>query len=157
MSKKITKTIPVIAALNETSWYEQKRDEVKNLSASARLALKRNMKALSEMASEFRELQQELNQELQEKYSTDEKSVETELEGPDGNMQPGRKVKDEFLEDYQNDINEVNSKLDALLRDEDEVELYVIDLDAELERIDEKDLEISDEAIDMLSLYEGDE
>lgn len=157
MSKKITKTIPVIAALNETSWYEQKRDEVKNLSASARLALKRNMKALSEMASEFRELQQELNQELQEKYSTDEKSVETEIEGPDGNMQPGRKVKDEFLEDYQNDINEVNSKLDALLRDEDEVELYVIDLDAELERIDEKDLEISDEAIDMLSLYEGDE
>ena len=157
MSKKITKTIPVIAALNETSWYEKNSEEVKNLSATARLALKRNMRILSEMASEFRELQQELNQELQNKYSTDQKSIETEIEDAEGNKQPGRKVKDEFIKEYQKDVAESNSKLDELLRDEDEVELYVIDLDAEIERIDEKDLNISDEALDMLSLYESDE
>lgn len=157
MSKKITKTISVIAALNETSWYEKNSEEVKNLSATARLALKRNMRILNEMASEFRELQQELNQELQNKYSTDQKSIETEIEDAEGHKQPGRKVKDEFIEEYQKDIDESNLKLDELLRDEDEVELYVIDLDTEIERIDAKDLNISDEALDMLSLYESDE
>lgn len=157
MSKKMTKTISVIAALNETSWYEKNSEEVKNLSATARLALKRNMRILNEMASEFRELQQELNQELQNKYSTDQKSIETEIEDAEGHKQPGRKVKDEFIEEYQKDIDESNLKLDELLRDEDEVELYVIDLDTEIERIDAKDLNISDEALDMLSLYESDE
>lgn len=153
----MTKTISVIAALNETSWYEKNSEEVKNLSATARLALKRNMRILNEMASEFRELQQELNQELQNKYSTDQKSIETEIEDAEGHKQPGRKVKDEFIKEYQKDIDESNLKLDELLRDEDEVELYVIDLDAEIERIDAKDLNISDEALDMLSLYESDE
>ena len=157
MSKKITKTISVFVALNETAWYDQKHEEVKNLSDTARLALKRNMKALSEMASDFRDLQRELEQELQDKFTTDEKSVETELEGPDGNMQPGRRIKDEFIEEYQKEVNEVNAKLDALALEEDEIELYVIDLDAEIARIDEKDLDITDEAIDMLSLFEGDE
>ena len=157
MSKKITKTISVFVALNETGWYEQKHEDVKNLSATARLALKRNMKTLSEMASDFRDLQRELEQELQDKFTTDEKSVETELEGPDGNLQPGRRIKDEFIEEYQKEVNEVNAKLDALALEEDEIELYVIDLDAEIARIDEKDLDITDEAIDMLSLFEGDE
>ena len=157
MGKKITKTISVFVALNETAWYDQKHEEVKNLSATARLALKRNMKALSEMASDFRDLQRELEQELQDKFTTDEKSVETELEGPDGNMQPGRRIKEEFIEEHQKEVNEVNAKLDALALEEDEIELYVIDLDAEIARIDEKDLDITDEAIDMLSLFEGDE
>ena len=41
--KKITKTIPMMGALNEVAWYEKEKSSISGLSATARLALKRNM------------------------------------------------------------------------------------------------------------------
>lgn len=153
MAKKVTKTIPVVAALNETAWYEQRRAEISKLSATARLALKRNMKILNDLCVSFRELRAELDQELRDNYSTDEKSYETK----DDEGRDSRAIKDEFLEEWNKDVAEVNEKLNKLSAEEEDVELYVIDLDAEIERIDEKDLEIDDATIDMLSMFEGDE
>lgn len=154
MSKKITKNIKVIEALNEVAWYEQKKDQVDALSATARLALKRNMKKLQEISKDFYELRDELDKEIREKYGTDEKSEETEIEGNDGTKQPGRKVKDEYLEEFQKEQQEMQDKLNKLITDTEDVELIVINLDAEVERADEKDIEIKDSVLDMLSLFE---
>lgn len=157
MSKKIVKTIPMVAALNEVAWYEQNKSDISSLSATARLALKRNMNQLSEMSKEFYQLRDELQEELRSKYSTDEKSIETEVEDADGNKVPGRHVKDEYLEEYQDEVTELQGKINDMLADTEEVELFIIDIDAELERIDQKDLDISDAAIDMLTLFEDGE
>lgn len=154
MSKKIVKTIPMVAALNEVAWYEQNRSDISALSATARLALKRNMNQLSDMSKNFYQLRDELREELRNKYSTDEMSIETEVEDADGNKVPGRHVKDEYLEEYQSEVAELQEKLNDMLADTEEVDLFIIDLDAELERIDQKDLDISDAAIDMLTLFE---
>ena len=48
-------------------------------------------------------------------------------------------------------------KLDEVLNDTVEVDLYVISLDDEVDRIDEKGLEISDATMDMISLFEDTE
>lgn len=152
--KKITKTIPMVGALNEVAWYEKEKNSISGLSATARLALKRNMNQLSEIANNFYQIRDELQTELRNKYSTDEKSTETEVENADGSKVPGRHVKDEYLNEYQSEVAELQNKLNEVLADTEEVELFVIDLDSQLERIDQKDLEISDAAIDMLTMFE---
>lgn len=152
--KKITKTIPMVGALNEVAWYEKEKNSISGLSATARLALKRNMNQLSEIANNFYQIRDELQTELRNKYSTDEKSTETEVENADGSKVPGRHVKDEYLNEYQSEVAELQNKLNEVLTDTEEVELFVIDLDSQLERIDQKDLEISDAAIDMLTMFE---
>lgn len=157
MSKKITKNISVLVALNETAWYEQKKEDINSLSATARLALKRNMRKLQEVAKDFYELRDELEGAIREKYSSDDMSVDTEIDGPDGTKQPGRKVKDEYLEEFQKEQQEMQTKLDNLLAETEDVEFITINLEAEAERADEKDLDISDDTLDMLSLFEGDE
>lgn len=152
--KKITKTIPMVGALNEVAWYEKEKNSISGLSATARLALKRNMNQLSEIANNFYQIRDELQTELRNKYSTDEKSTETEVENADGSKVPGRHVKDEYLNEYQSEVAELQNKLNEVLADTEEVELFVINLDSQLERIDQKDLEISDAAIDMLTMFE---
>lgn len=152
--KKITKTIPMMGALNEVAWYEKEKNSISGLSATARLALKRNMNQLSEIANNFYQIRDELQSELRSKYSTDEKSTETEVENADGSKVPGRHVKDEYLKEYQSEVAELQNKLNEMLADTEEVELFVINLDSQLERIDQKDLEISDAAIDMLTMFE---
>ena len=154
MSKKIYKTIPVIAAVNEVAWYGQEKDKLNCLSVKARWNLKKNIKELEKISSQYDELRNELDTELRDKYSTDEKSIETEIDQPDGSKQPGRRVKDEYLEEYQKDIQDMNNKINELLSDTEEVALYIIDIDAEVERMDD-DAELSDAAMDMLSLFES--
>lgn len=149
MAKKITKTIPMIAAVNEVAWYVQEKDTLSALSVKARWNLKKNMKELDNIASQFHEFKTNLEEELRAKYTTDEMSNETVLE--DGNI--GRKVKDEYLEDYQKDIEEMNAKVSELLYEDEEVNLYVIDMDDEVERMAD-DADLSDAAMDMLSLFE---
>lgn len=153
MAKKITKTIPMIAAINETAWYMQEKETLGALSVKARWNLKKNIKELDVLASQFQEFKNGLEEELRAKYITDEKSTETEVDDGAGNKVPGRKVKDEFIKDYQNDVNEMNIKINELLYEEEEVNLYTIDMDAEIERMSD-DAELSDAAMDMLSLFE---
>lgn len=149
MAKKITKTIPMIAAVNEVAWYIQEKDTLSVLSVKARWNLKKNMKELDNIASQFHEFKTNLEEELRAKYTTDEMSNETVLE--DGNI--GRKVKDEYFEDYQKDVEEMNAKVSELLYEDEEVNLYVIDMDDEVERMAD-DADLSDAAMDMLSLFE---
>ena len=154
MSKKIVKTFPVIVALNETAWYTQEKDSLGSLSVKARWNLKKNIKEFEKISTEFIEFREGLENEISKKYfGDDERSEPAEITDKDGNKQNGRKVKKEFVDEYNKDIEEVNRKLQELLYDEEEVEIYIIDMDAEIERMPD-DAVLSDKAMDMLSIYE---
>ena len=153
MAKKITHTIPMIAAVNEVAWYEQEKDSLSVLSVKARWNLKKNMKALGELAQQFNEFRDNIQGELRERYTTDEMSDEAEVDDGNGNKVPGRKVKDEYLEEYNRDVNEMNAKLVDLLNEMEDVDLYYIDMDAEVENLPDG-AELSDAAMDMLSLFD---
>ena len=153
MAKKITKTIPMIAAVNEVAWYGQEKNSLSALSVKARWNLKKNMKELDGIAAQFQEFKSGLEEELRVKYTTDEMSVDTEVDDGNGNKVPGRRIKDEHMEAYQKDVAEMNQKINELLYEDEEVDLYIIDMDAEVERMSD-DAELSDAAMDMLSLFE---
>lgn len=121
MTNKITKTIPMIAAVNEVAWYEKEKDSISVLSVKARWNLKKNIKKLDELASQFREFKENLEADLRTQYTTEEKSVEAEIDDGNGNKVPGRRVKEEYFEEYQNAVNEMNIKMVELLNEEEEI------------------------------------
>ena len=158
MSKKITKSIQVIAALNEVAWYEKEKGNLEGqLSSRARWDIKRNMKELGSIAKDFYEFRDAEDQKIRDKYLTDEKSEETKVTDENGNEVDGRKVKDEYLEDLRKDQAEAQAKLNEILNDTEEVALYMINIEAELDRADEKGFDISDATMDMLSLFVDEE
>lgn len=151
---KITKTIPMIAAVNEVAWYAQEKESLGALSVKARWNLKKNMKELEALATQFHEFKQNLEEELRVKWTTDEVSDETEIDDGNGNKVPGRKIKDEYLDEYKKDFADIDAKINELLYEEEEIGVYTIDMDAEVERMSD-DAELSNAALDMLSLFEG--
>ena len=157
MSKTITKTIQTIVALNEVAWYDKEKDSYAGLSNMARFNLKRNMKALREIADNFYEFRNEEDTKIREKFSTDEMSEEKMINDENGNEVPGRVVKDEYLDDLNKAREEAQSKLNEILNDTEEVSLYVISLEDEIERADEKGIEIADSVMDMISLFDSED
>ena len=154
MSKTITKTIQKIVALNEIAWYDKEKDSYTGLSNMARFNLKRNMKTLREIADSFYEFRNEEDAKIREKFTTDEVSEEKMIKDENGNDVPGRVVKDEYLDDLKKAQEEAQAKLNEILMDTEEVDLYVINLEDEIERADEKGIEIPDSVMDMISLFD---
>ena len=154
MSKTITKTIQKIVALNEIAWYDKEKDSYTGLSNMARFNLKRNMKTLREIADSFYEFRNEEDTKIREKFTTDEVSEEKMIKDENGNDVPGRVVKDEYLDDLKKAQEEAQAKLNEILMDTEEVDLYVINLEDEIERADEKGIEIPDSVMDMISLFD---
>lgn len=155
MSKTITKTIQKIVALNEIAWYDKEKDSYTGLSNMARFNLKRNMKTLREIADSFYEFRNEEDAKIREKFTTDEVSEEKMIKDENGNDVPGRVVKDEYLDDLKKAQEEAQAKLNEILMDTEEVDLYVINLEDEIERADEKGIEIPDSVMDMISLFDN--
>ena len=152
MSKTITKTIQKIVALNEIAWYDKEKD-----SYTARFNLKRNMKTLREIADSFYEFKNEEDAKIREKFTTDEMSEEKMIKDENGNDVPGRVVKDEYLDDLKKAQEEAQAKLNEILMDTEEVNLYIINLEDEVERADEKGIEIPDSVMDMISLFDSED
>lgn len=154
MSKTITKTIQTIVALNEVAWYDKEKDSCAGLSNMARFNLKRNIKALREIADSFYEFRNEEDAKIRDKFTTDEMSEEKMIKDENGNEVPGRVVKDEYLDDLKKVQEEAQAKLNEILTDTEEVNLYVISLEDEIERADMHDVEIPDSVMDMISLFD---
>lgn len=156
MENTVVKTVSVTDAVSIVVWYDKKRTELEALAVTTRLLLKRNVKKLRDVASDFFELRQELEDEIVKKYSSDNKSETTEVEDENGVKQPGRKVKDEFLEAYQAEWKKMEERLLEASKTEEEVELYTIDLMKEAARMDELSLTVSEDTLEMLEFFEGD-
>lgn len=73
-----------------------------------------NLRKLSEIAKRIDEKQEQINQ----NYSTDEKSEPAIFE----NGEMGRKIKIEFLQEYQNEVNE-------LMNIENEIDIETLSID----------------------------
>lgn len=144
--------INVMAAMRTLLEDEKK---VKELPIKLRWALKKNMSALSNTVDDFEAFRQELVEELQNEYfSNDEKSYPAMVEVP-GQEEPqeGRKVKEEYLEEYEKRVEELNTRLQELLREENEYEIRTVDLDAFVENLAD-DTSLTFDDVDMLSFMD---
>ena len=161
--KKIFKNIEVmniVAYINNMP--KEKADE---LPLKFRWNLKKNMDKLRPIAASYEGFRDEMVQELQTKwfdYEHSEEFAQTKLDengepmkDEEGNeiTEPMKKIKDEFLDDYRKDVNEINGKLNEISFEDNEVDIATVDFDAFIDNLDE-DSPIDFDDITMLSFMD---
>lgn len=161
--KKIFKNIEVlniVAYVNQMS--KEKADE---LPLKFRWNLKKNIDKLRPIAEAYENFRNEQVQQLQAKWFDEEHSEEfmqAKLDGEgkpivdaDGNevTEPMRKIKEEFMDDYTKDVNELNAKLNEIAYEDNEVEISTVDFDAFIDALPEES-KIDFDDITMLSFQD---
>lgn len=121
-------------------------EKVKELPIKIRWAIKKNMNVFSPTVKAFEDLRRELIDELQKEFFNEEKShiVNTEDD------EEVRQVNDEYMDEYNNKVNELNSKLQELLGEKNEYEIYTVDMDEFVESLP-NDTKLEYDDIDLLS------
>ena len=154
----MTKEFLVLECININAWYNTIRSNKKlnGLSVPTLWALKKNMSKINDVVTNFNEFKENLESELKENYFNDEKSETTTITNDDGTTSQVQKVKDEYINEYQEEVNRLNGKLNDLAMTKETFDFSPIDMDKEIERIGEScSLDMDD--LDMLSAFEDDE
>ena len=154
----MTKELLVMECININAWYDQARQSKKlnGLTVKTLWALRKNMKKIAEVVDSFNEFKTSLENELTESYFNDEKSEETTTTNEQGQEIPVRKIKDEYLTEYQKEIDEINKKLNDLALTKEKIEFSSINIESEIEKIGEEcSLDMDD--LDILSVFEQNE
>lgn len=149
------KELMVVECVNISAWYRKVREndsKLKGLSVKTLWALKKNMKKIDDIAANFEEFRNSLEDKLKADYFNDEKSEPAKFLDNDGKEVEGLKVKEEYLEDYQKELNSLNGEINGLLMSKEEVVLNAIDIESEIENMDSTDITMED--LDMLSIFE---
>lgn len=154
----MTKEFLVLECININAWYNTIRSNKKlnGLSVPTLWALKKNISKINDVVTNFNEFKESLESELKENYFNDEKSETTTITNDDGTTSQVQKVKDEYINEYQEEVNRLNGKLNDLAMTRETFDFSPIDMDKEIERIGEScNLDMDD--LDMLSAFEDDE
>lgn len=149
------KELTVFDCLNINEWYNIARKEkrLNSLSVGTLWAIRKNIKKIEDVAKNFSEFRDNLEQELRDAFYNDEKSEDAVIEDENGENVSVRRVKKEYLEEYQNKLAETNNKLDNLAMTKEKFDFAIINMDEEIERIgSECSLNIDD--LDILSIFE---
>lgn len=149
------KELTVFDCLNINEWYgiARKEKRLNSLSVGALWAIRKNMQKIEDIAKNFNEFKNGLEEELKDNFYNDEKSEDAVIEDENGENVSVRRVKKDYIEEYQNKLTEVNNKLDNLAMTKEELEFSAINMDEEIERIgSECSLNIDD--LDILSIFE---
>ena len=155
----MTKELLVMECININGWYNQVRQDknkLNGLSVKTLWALRKNMKKIAEVTDYFNEFKENLEKEVKDDFFNDEKSEETTVKDSDGNETPAQKVKDEYLAEYQEKVNEVNKKLNELVLTKEEFDFTPIDIESDVERLD-TDCNLNIDDLDILSVFEQNE
>ena len=144
------KELSLMEVVNVVSW-ANKLDAAKldKIDFKIRWNLKKVITKLAPEAQEFEDMRKEEIQKLQIEYFGDEKSTEyseplldiegNEVKDEDGVVQTRqmRKVKDEFMDEYKKDIDELNNKLEEVLSDKSIYEYNSSDIDSFVENLED--------------------
>ena len=153
----MVKKLRVIECIGVKQWYDQVRAEKKidNLTVSTLWALRKNMKLITDIVNNFNEFKSGLEEQLQAEYFTEEKSQITTIQDQNGEDVSVRKVKDEFLSEYQEKVVEINEKLKEVVNNIEELTFSSIDMNKEIERLGSS-CALNMDDLDILSIFEED-
>lgn len=144
---KVFNNIEVLSICNFINQLTPEKND--KLGLKVRWAIKKGIDKLAPIAKRYEEFRNEIVNELQSAWFTDEKSVEfmqpkVDADGnpvvdTDGNeiTEPMRKIKEEYIDDYQAAVEEANKKLGEIAMEKNEVELDTFDIDAFVENLDD--------------------
>ena len=135
------------------------------LGLKLRWAIKKGFDKLSPIAKRYEDFRSEVVNDLQKAWFTDEKSEEfmqpkLDAEGnpmvdADGNevTEPMRRIKEEYMDDYQAAVAEANRKLQEIAEEKNDVEIDTFDIDAFVENLDDDGV-LTFEDLTMLTAFD---
>ena len=161
------KTFTTLEAINVTSYLNSniKEEQVKELPTKFRWNLKKNLDKLIPIGKSFEEFRDNLVKELHADYFNDEKSYEYAETKKDENGNPVlkedgteetqqmRKVKDEYIDEYEASVRELNEKLQEILAEKNDVEISCVDFDAFVDGLKD-DTSIDFDCLNILSFMD---
>ena len=166
--KKIKKQFSCLEVLNIVGFINQftaDPDKMDYLPLKFKWDLSKNMKKLTPIAREYEEFRDKEINSLRSKYFDIEHSDEImqpkigadgepEID-EDGNQvtEPARQVKEEFMDEYKDVVNQLNNKLNEIVMELNTVELNCVDLDAFVESLPD-DTKIDFQDLNMLSFMD---
>ena len=138
MKKMEERTLLTIDALSILSWAEDANGYIANAKLPIKMmwGIKEDIAKLDEIRNRYNEFDQEIN----EKYMSDELSYDSAEKDEEGNESLVRRVKDEYLEQFNNEKRE-------LLFTENKMNVSVFDIE------DFGDIEISIQDLNMLNFF----
>ena len=149
--------INIVSYINNTMTSEQKEE----MPTKMKWYIKKNLDKMIPIAKRFEDFRDDEIEILQKEYFTEEKSeeyVETRrdengepIKDAEGNEQTTnmRRVKEEFMDDYKKDVDELNAKLQEILIEKNEMEIACIDFDNFVDGLSE-DSKIDFDALNIL-------
>ena len=161
--KKIFKNIEV---LNIVSYVNQmSKEKLDELPLKFRWNLKKNIDKLRPIAESYENFRNDQVKQLQSEWFNEEKSeefmqVKTDENGEpmkdgEGNeiTEPMRKIKDEYMVEYQKVVSELNTKLNEIAYEDNEIEIVTVDFDIFIDSLpDDSSIDFDD--ITMLSFMD---
>ena len=149
------KEMYLVEVVNVVAWANQLTPEKLNkLNFKLRWALKKALSKLVPDAQEFIKFRDGEVAAMRDKWFDDEHSVEYMEPGEDNDgvveTTPMRKIKDEYMEVYQKEIDELNDRINEILAEKNTYEYTSADVDDFVNSVDEieplefQDLEILD-------------
>ena len=148
---KVIKKISMLEILNQVIWYNGQKENLNFLSIQSRWNLKKNIIEFKKFSDAFYDFKDNLQDTLKTEYITDEKSIETEI-NQNGQINTVRKIKEEYMDQYQSKVAQINMKINQLLKEEEQISIYLIDVDSEIQNAD-RNTKISDQTMERLMLY----
>ena len=131
-----------LEALNIVAWYKQLSEDAKNeIPFKIRWALKRAIAKFEPTATDFDKFREEELGKIQNEFFNEEKSYEAMLpkldangneeKDEDGNVLTveGRKIKEEYMQEYNNEIAALNKKLNEILMEKSTYEFNGVAMD----------------------------
>ena len=155
-------TLNIVAFANQFTADNEKMD---CLSLKFKWNLSKNMKKLAPISREYEEFRDKELQKLQGEWFDEEHSDEIMQPkiGADGKpevdengaevTEAARKIKDEYMDEYREAVDELNNKLNEIVMEQNKVELNCVDFDEFVESLPD-DTKLSIEDLTMLSFMD---
>ena len=148
--------INIVSFINKVMTDEQKNA----LPTKIKWYLKKNMDKLVPIAKDFEEFRDGEINTLQKDWFTEEKSDEYTEERKDENNEvvnvPMRKIKPEFMDEYNVAVSDLNAKLQEILMDNNVVEITTFDMDSFVDNLPD-DTPINFDCLNILSFMDKEE
>lgn len=151
------KTYSTLDVLNICAWYKQARENEKkplnDLPLKTQWTLKKNITAMNPIAENFSNLQKEAEENLRSRYMGDDKSYPDK----DEQGQDIRKIKDEFMAEFQKEVNDMNIKLNDILEEKVNININPIYINDIIDEIGDKKTNLSVDDLEVLDLMSAEE
>lgn len=152
------KTIVNIAAVNVISWYNnaETQTKLKKLPLKMQWTLRKNMKAIEPLSKEFGDFRDELVQKRNEEWFVEgnDKCEKVTQQDENGQDQEMLKIKEEYIEEFQQYEQDLNKQLEEIMVEENEFEYTPIDLEEFIDMADAADSGIDMDDVDVVSVFE---